>query len=131
MSKLSSENISVNGENFDSGVMNTLGEVLWHDATSDESIVQVSHEHMSEVEKYAKSYLPTFKNSSTRFLEVASYAHITGYLLAQQYGWDITLSDISAQTLALGAQHAQLNGLDSDQVRRGGKSERRIGGQMC
>lgn len=106
------------GEDFDIGVMNALGEVLWHAGTLDDSIVQVSHEHRSEVEKFAKSYLTGFENKSVRFLEVASYAHITGYLLAKQYGWDITLSDISAHTLALGARHAQQNGLDSDLVRR-------------
>ncbi len=107
--------------------------MLWHSATSDPSIVQVSHEHMREIVNYAKQYLPNFEskpvrflkryltnsnNKSVRFLEVASYAHVTGYLLAQQYGWNVTLSDISVQTLALGARQAQLNGLDTEQVRK-------------
>ena len=39
-------------------------------------------------------------------------------IFAQQYDWDITLSDISVQTLALGARQAQMNGLDPDQARR-------------
>lgn len=118
MSKYSNEEIGQSGQDLDSGMINILGEMLWHTTTSDPSIMQVSHEHMHEVVKYAKDYLPAFNSKSVRFLEVASYAHITGYLLAQQYGWSVTLSDISVQTLALGTRQAQLNGIDADQVRR-------------
>gem|GEM_PF-1095236 len=103
---------------LDPDVINILGEVLWHTTTSDPSIVQVSHEHMREIERYAEKHLPVLIRQPVRFLEVASYAHITGYLLAQNRGWIVTLSDISVQTLALGALQAQVNQLDPNLVRR-------------
>ena len=99
-------------------LVNILGEAMWHNITSDESIVQVSNDHMKEVVKYAKSYLQNYKSRSVHFLEVSSYAHITGYLLAKRYGWNVTLSDISIQTLVLGTRIAKLKGIDTDQVRK-------------
>lgn len=98
------------------GVLNILGEVLWHSATSDASIVQVSEEHMYKLLDFANEYLSS--RSSPRFLEVAAYAHITGYLLAKQFGWVSTLTDISVETLALGQSHAKKLGLDTSSVRR-------------
>jgi SAM-dependent methyltransferase len=98
---------------------NILGEVLWHTANKDDSILQVSHNHTYEVLDYARRYLPARADlQRPRFLEVAAYAHITGYLLAQRHGWDATLSDISVDTLALGATRAQQFGLDAARVRR-------------
>ncbi len=118
MSEPSGEGMVSSAGGLDADVINILGEVLWHTTTSDPSIVQVSQEHMREVVSYAKPYLPINERKSVRFLEVAAYAHITGYLLAQEYDWNVTLSDISVQTLALGARQAQLGGLDSGRVRR-------------
>lgn len=103
---------------LDSGVMSILGEVLWHAATSDASIVSVSHEHMHEILRHTQLHLPRTGKEACRFLEVASYAHITGYLLAQEQGWNVTLSDISVETLDLGAKYAQKCGLGTAQVRR-------------
>ena len=97
---------------------NILGEVLWHTANKDDSILQVSHNHAYEVLEYARQYLPDRSDARLCFLEVAAYAHITGYLLAQRHGWDATLSDISVDTLALGARQAQQHGLDASQARR-------------
>ena len=105
-------------EKLDSTVINALGEVLWHTTTVDESIVRVSREHMRIILKYARRYIQNCKSKSVHFLEVASYAHITGYLLSQKYGWDVTLSDISVQTLDIGACKAKLNGIGIDNVRR-------------
>lgn len=96
--------------------LNILGEMLWHTATSDTSIVQVSRDHMESVRGYARRFLS--HRTSPRFLEVAAYAHITGYYLADEHGWHATLSDISVETLALGARHAAQLGLDVDCVRR-------------
>ena len=118
MSEPSGEGIVSSTGALDADVVNILGEVLWHTTTSDPSIVQVSQEHLREVVSYAKPYLPINERKSVRFLEVAAYAHITGYLLAHEYDWNVTLSDISVQTLALGARQAQLGGLDSGRVRR-------------
>lgn len=96
-----------------------LGEVLWHAANKDDSILQVSHDHTHDVLDYARRYLAVRDNlHRPRFLEVAAYAHITGYLLEQRHGWDATLSDISVDTLALGATRAQQYGLDPARVRR-------------
>ena len=85
---------------------NILGEVLWHTANKDDSILQISHNHAYEVLEYAKRFLPDRVEAPLRFLEVAAYAHISGYLLAQRHGWNSTLSDISVETLALGAKFA-------------------------
>lgn len=97
---------------------NILGEVLWHSATRDDSIELVSHYHKYEVLRHTERFLPARRSAPIRFLEVAAYAHITGYMLAQGHGWNATLSDISVETLALGARHARQSGLDSDKVRR-------------
>ena len=111
MNKLSIDETISTGEKLDVGLVNILGEVLWHAVTLDPSIMAVSQAHQREIVNYATHYLPDFETTPIRFLEVAAYAHISGYLLAQQYNWDVTLSDISVHTLALGAQQAQLNGL--------------------
>ncbi len=103
-------------EMLGSDALNILGEILWHSATSDASIVQVSRDHMGKVLTHARRYLP--HSIKPRFLEVAAYAHITGYLLTQEHGWRATLSDISVETLALGAHHAEKLGLDTGRVRR-------------
>jgi len=47
---------------------------------------------------------------TARILEVASYAHITGYQLQQELGCDVTLFDISAQALQLGRRIADAEG---------------------
>lgn len=66
------------------GLVNILGEVLWHSVTTDASIVEVSRAHCSEIENHIEHFLPSAKSKPIRFLEVAAYAHISGYLLAQQ-----------------------------------------------
>jgi hypothetical protein len=80
--------------------MNILGEVLWHAATLDPSIVEESHNHLREVLGHVQSHWAAQSNDPVRFLEVASYAHITGYILTQQHGWRVTLPDISVDALA-------------------------------
>lgn len=103
---------------IDADALNILGEVLWHSTTSDPSIVTVSQSHEREILKHANHYLRHESPEPIRFLEVAAYAHITGYLLAEKQGWEVTLSDISVETLALGAKTAKENGLNADRVRR-------------
>jgi len=104
---------------LDEGVVNILGEILWHSATADASIRDVSEAHTQEVLRLADLYLAeTPAAGPIRFLEVAAYAHITGYMLSSQRGWQSTVSDISVETLALGAKHARSNGLATESVRR-------------
>lgn len=101
---------------LDSDVISILGEVLWHSATLDESVYQVSKDHEVKILESYKKYLS--KKEKINFLEVASYAHITGYLLANNYGWNCTLSDISVETLSLGQRQAEKHGVMNSLVRR-------------
>jgi SAM-dependent methyltransferase len=100
----------------DPDVANILGEVLWHSATLDESILEVSKDHADKILNCKKKYLPN--RAEINFLEVAAYAHVTGYLLANDQGWSCTLSDISVETLSLGKSQAEELGLINPPVRR-------------
>ncbi len=87
-----------------------LGELAWHSLTIDPTIEDVSAVHYSAVERVMKQYLKgDFKE--TRILEVAAYAHITGYQLHKELGATVDLFDISASTLRLGRGVAQKNHL--------------------
>lgn len=101
---------------IDSDVANILGEVLWHSATLDESILEVSKDHADKILNYKKKFLPDMVKIN--FLEVAAYAHVTGYILAKKYGWNCTLSDISVETLSLGKKQAEKLGIIKPAVRR-------------
>jgi len=106
-----------------SEIQNILGEVLWHSVTVDHTIESVSKQHRDEFLKQAKKRLPHLKkfghaSRQPRLLEVAAYAHVSGYMLAEAKDWQVTLSDCSVETLALGARRAQQLGLDIDRVRR-------------
>lgn len=107
---------------LDDGVVNILGEILWHSATTDGSILAVSEAHAHEVltkaERHRVPQAMKQSGGSVRFLEVAAYAHFTGYLLAERNGWQSTVSDISVETLALGAKHALQAGVAIDTVRK-------------
>lgn len=100
------------------GLANILGEVLWHSVTADSSIETISHVHKNRIKEFADAFLSPITTRPVRFLEVASYAHFSGYLLAAEYGWDVTLSDISAQTLRLGKEIAESLGLKTTDSRR-------------
>ncbi|MCH5374543.1 MAG: class I SAM-dependent methyltransferase, partial [Planctomycetes bacterium] len=91
---------------IDDDFVNILGEVLWHSATLDPSLEAISRDHMTKI----LSHVPD-PSASIAFLEVAAYAHVTGDLLAAEHGWKVTLTDISADTLARGHRLAHELGL--------------------
>ncbi len=95
---------------------NILGEVLWHSITLDPGIIETSTHHFNELRRILKQFRPD--GGPLRVLEVASYAHISGYMLAHQFAANVVLSDISVDTLALGQQVAQEQGIDSPAVSR-------------
>jgi SAM-dependent methyltransferase len=99
---------------IDDDFINVLGEVLWHSATLDSSIEATSRDHMTRILANVQT-----RSSRTTFLEVAAYAHVTGYMLAAERGWKVTLTDISADTLMLGQRLASSMGISQDDdVRR-------------
>lgn len=101
-------------------VTSILGELLWHSVTADPTIVTTSEQHYASITSIVEAFLPQFGRAGRRstFLEVAAYAHITGYRVAKDCNTDVTLADISVETLALGAQVAGQNGYDSSRLTR-------------
>ena len=93
-----------------------LGEFVWHSLTKDPTLDAVSARHLQAVEGVLARHgrhLP----SSLHLLEVAAYAHTTGYSLARQPGTRATLLDISASALKLGRRSARRDGLPLDGTR--------------
>ena len=82
-----------------------LGETAWHLLTHDPTIRKVSRGHFQSIQSVLNRYWKE-KQPPESFLEVASYAHTTGYQLHQRYGCHVSLLDISASTLRLGRQLA-------------------------
>lgn len=93
-----------------------LGEFVWHSVTNDPTLHEVSalHHHAvaSVISRYGKNLL-----APLHILEVAAYAHTSGYTLSQQLDAKATLLDISANTLRLGRKSAHQEGLNFDDVR--------------
>ena len=93
-----------------------LGEFVWHSLTKDPTLDAVSARHLQAVEGVLARHgrhLP----ASLQLLEVAAYAHTTGYSLARQPGTRATLLDISASALKLGRRSARRDGLPLDGTR--------------
>ncbi|HTS21964.1 MAG TPA: class I SAM-dependent methyltransferase [Casimicrobiaceae bacterium] len=90
-----------------------LGEFAWHSLTLDSRLVEVSEEHYALV---ARLLARTGRRTplDSRVLEVAAYAHITGYLLYQRLGARTDLLDISPSTLRLGRRLARERGLPTE-----------------
>jgi ubiquinone/menaquinone biosynthesis C-methylase UbiE len=111
-------------------VQSVLGEVLWHAVTVDPTLLSISEHHFHEISRVIGTYLPQFgaparwndvlfgRKRQNRLLEVASYAHVTGYQVAKQFNADVALTDISVETLALGARVAGENDLPLERVSR-------------
>ncbi|RZB38073.1 MAG: hypothetical protein SRB2_00419 [Desulfobacteraceae bacterium Eth-SRB2] len=93
-----------------------IGEFAWHNITIDPSIESVSEQHFKLVCDVLKKHDLWNAIEDLRILEVASYAHTTGYRLAK-LGPKVTLFDISAKTLELGHKIADGTGKNGD-VRR-------------
>lgn len=94
-----------------------MGEAIWHSVTLDPSIRKVSQEHFNSLQNCLTRYYPKGV-SGLKYLEIAAYAHITGYMLAREMGVNVTLFDISANTLRLGSTVAEEDGYDLSLVRR-------------
>jgi ubiquinone/menaquinone biosynthesis C-methylase UbiE len=109
--------------NYDSSILPEcdlsalFGETIWHTLTLDPSIREESNNHFKTLNKYLPQLFPRGV-SGINYLEVASYAHTTGYSLAKEMGLQVTLFDISANTLQLGSQIAKEDGFDSGIVRK-------------
>ena len=93
-----------------------VAEFAWHSVTVDPSIQEVSDQHYTVVADVLIRYGQHLQKP-VHILEVASYAHTTGYKLAELIGANVTLFDISVSTLKLGRQMAQTKNLAAESVR--------------
>lgn len=93
-----------------------LGESVWHTVTVDPTLQEVSELHFRAVQdilvRHGQHLPPALK-----ILEVAAYAHTTGYALAHRLEADSTLLDVSASTLRLGRKTARQQNLPLDRTR--------------
>ena len=88
-----------------------IGEYAWHSLTVDPRLKAVSDDHYEHIVNSLRHY-DRFRGCSTiNILEVASYAHTTGYRLQQELGCNVTLFDISAKALQLGRRMAETDGI--------------------
>jgi SAM-dependent methyltransferase len=90
-----------------------LGEFAWHSLTADARLLQVSEDHYRLVAGLLND-AGAQSVSEARVLEVAAYAHITGYMLRGRLGARADLLDISPSTLRLGRRLAREQGLATD-----------------
>lgn len=97
-------------------LMPLIGEAAWHSVTLDPTIGQVSDDHFKKLVSDLKSYGAL--RPGIKILEVASYAHITGYMFAKSFDAEVTLFDVSSSTLRLGRDIAEERGLPINRVRR-------------
>lgn len=86
-----------------------IGEFVWHSLTSDPNIIPDSNIHYDRITECIKKWS---KKPIRNILEVASYAHITGYKLQQTLNAEVTLFDISASALKLGRKTALEQGYE-------------------
>jgi SAM-dependent methyltransferase len=104
------------GSDLDSELAPLLGEYAWHSLTRDPRLEEVSEEHFSVVSTVLAGAGCDIGEDS-RILEVASYAHTTGYMLHQRLRARTDLLDISPSTLRLGRRLAREQGLPTDGTR--------------
>jgi SAM-dependent methyltransferase len=86
-----------------------LGEFAWHSLTVDPTIAEVSAAHLNVIEELLNTHPP--QSPTLHILEVAAYAHTTGYELQQRLRSSVELFDISPSTLRLGEQLAGEQGI--------------------
>jgi SAM-dependent methyltransferase len=100
-------------DGLDPELVPILGEFAWHSLTLDSRLAEVSEDHYAVVAKMlADADLGAPQVS--RVLEVAAYAHTTGYLLYQRLWMRTDLLDISPSTLRLGRRIAREQGLPTE-----------------
>jgi len=103
------------GSGLDPEFVPILGEFAWHSLTADSRLAEVSEEHYAVVAKLlADAALPA---QNSRVLEIAAYAHITGYMLYGRLGARTDLLDISPSTLKLGRRMARAQNLPTGGTR--------------
>ena len=90
-----------------SSLIAIMGEVLWHSLTIDPTIDEVSKQHFKKIKSIIDVHYekPNAKRP-IKILEIAAYAHTTGYSLASDMAAEVVLTDISVDTLALGQREA-------------------------
>lgn len=93
-----------------------LGEFAWHSITGDPTILDISKAHFQSILGELKSN-DILKNG-LKILEVGAYAHITGYMLADEIKANVTLADISESTLSTGYKIAMKQGFNNVKVER-------------
>lgn len=86
-----------------------IGEFVWHSLTSDLNIIPDSDIHYDRISECIKKWS---RKPIRNILEVASYAHITGYKLQRTLNAEVTLFDISASALKLGRKTALEQGYE-------------------
>jgi SAM-dependent methyltransferase len=90
-----------------------FGEFAWHSLTADSRLLQISEDHYRLVAELLNGAGGRAARRA-RVLEVAAYAHITGYMLHERLGARTDLLDISPSTLRLGRRIAREQGLATD-----------------
>ena len=93
-----------------------LGEFVWHALTEDTTLAAVSAAHFRAVQEVLARHAGT-PPAGMQILEVAAYAHTTGYSLTGEKGSRATLLDIAASALRLGRKNARTNGLPLEATR--------------
>jgi SAM-dependent methyltransferase len=88
-----------------------VGECAWHSSTVDPTLKAVSDGHYEYIVNNLRHFGRLTEDRTLKILEVASYAHTTGYRLQQELGCDVTLFEISARALELGRQMADADGI--------------------
>ncbi len=86
-----------------------LGETMWHSLTADSTIDNISKAHYKLLKNILKKYFISINR--LKILEVGAYAHFTGYLLQKKHKAEVTLTDISSNTLTLGKKIAATQNL--------------------
>jgi SAM-dependent methyltransferase len=88
-----------------------ISECAWHSLTVDPTLRTVSESHYKHIVNSLQHYGRLGGDRTVRVLEVASYAHTTGYRLQQELDCEVTLFDISAKALELGQRVAEADGI--------------------
>jgi len=88
-----------------------LGEFAWHQVTGDSTIDYMSRTHVGVMQQLIRAAGAHKLERPARVLELGSYRHYAGHLLADERGAEVWLSDISAQALREGRQLAEAKGV--------------------
>jgi SAM-dependent methyltransferase len=98
---------------LDPDLVPILGEFAWHSLTVDARLAAVSADHYGVVSSLIAD-AGMRRPQELCILEVAAYAHTTGYMLFDRLGARTDLLDISPSTLRLGRRLAAEQGLRTD-----------------